>query len=213
MKSLLLLAAVCTLLSASGLVCDPDTDCFYVPARLAAGRAPALLLLMCNGAVKADIDSFRFVADSLGWVMATCHRTRNHVDVEVNDAAVVRTTGKLLGRFPVDSGRVYLFGFSGQGVQGLASMYLHPDLFQGVAAVCAHAGVNELAVWEELAGHQVHLVTRTEDWNRTANDRMLAEFRSHGLAAQLEMTPGEHSAGPRAELLEAARWLDSSYEK
>lgn len=213
MKPFLLLPAFCSLLSAAGLVCDPDTDCFYVPARLAAARAPALLLLMCNGAVQADIDSFRFVADSLGWVMATCHRTRNHVDVEVNDAAIVRTTGKLLGGFPADSRRVYLFGYSGQGVQALASMFLHPDLFRGVAAVCAHAGGNELAVWEELAGHQVHLVTRTEDWNRTANDRMLAEFRSHGLAARLVMTPGKHDAGPRAELHQAARWLDTSYAK
>ncbi len=213
MRYLLLLPVLCSLVVAAELVCDPDTDCFYVPARLAARRTPALIVLSCTGARRPDLDSFRFVADSLGWLMATCHRTRNHVDVMVNDTAIVRTAAKLLARYPADSGRVYLFGFSGQGVQALVSMFLHPDLFRGVAAVCAPAGVNELSLGVELAGHQVNLVTRARDWNRTANDRMRVELQGYGIACRLRMTPGEHSAGPRSELLEAARWLESSYRK
>ncbi|MBM3323563.1 hypothetical protein FJY69_08825 [candidate division WOR-3 bacterium] len=82
----------------------------------------------------------RLVGDSLGWVMATCHRTRNRRDVRLNDRDIVRTVTKLLANPRVDSNRVFLFGFSGQGVQALATMFLHPDLVRGVVAVCPHDG-------------------------------------------------------------------------
>ncbi|MBN2464167.1 hypothetical protein JXD38_00890, partial [candidate division WOR-3 bacterium] len=53
-----------------GIVCDADSDCFYVPPQVAGRdvRVPALLVLHCNGAVPEDLDTFRLVADSLGWV-------------------------------------------------------------------------------------------------------------------------------------------------
>jgi predicted esterase len=193
------------------VVCDADTDCFYVPESLASGRPPALVVLSCNGALKADLDSFRFVADSLGWIMASCHRTRNHRDMMLNDADVVRTIHKLLLKYPVDSSRVYVFGFSGQAVQALATMFLHPDLVRGVAATCGHEGASELAVWEELAGHQAYLITREKDWNRRSNEQMAAAFREQGIASTLVMTPGEHGPGPRQELLDACRWLRDTF--
>jgi predicted esterase len=193
----------------NGMVCDADSDCFYVPAPVAkAGvRVPALLILHCNGAVPKDLDTFRLIADSLGWIAATCHATRNHRSTDSNDVDIVHTIHKLLTRYPVDSSRVFLFGFSGQGVQALATMFLHPDLVRGLVAVCPHSAAVPLAVWEELQGHLVYLVTRQQDWNRSANEQMYRLFNANGVQTELVTTPGEHGNGPATEVLTGCRWL------
>jgi poly(3-hydroxybutyrate) depolymerase len=188
--------------------CDADSDCFYVPDSLAGKTVPGLVVLHCNGALPIDLDTMTIVADSLGWVMASCHATRNRRDLVLNDRDIVRTTGKLVCGFPVDSTRVFLFGYSGQGVQAMASLFLHPDLYRGVAATCAHRGSMSLAVWETLAARYVFLGTRTEDWNRADNEQMRVELNEHGVKTELSMAEGVHQPGPAAELLEACRWLD-----
>jgi len=192
-----------------GIICDSDSDCFYVPPQVAEARAPvpALVILHCNGAVPKDLDTFRLVADSLNWVAATCHATRNHRSTDSNDFDIVRTVHKLAAQYPVDPNRVFLFGFSGQGVQALASMFLHPDLVRGVVAVCPHAGAVPLAVWEELQGHRAFLVTREKDWNRADNEKMYRLFNENGLVSLLWTTPGEHGNGPAVEVLTGCRWL------
>ena len=192
-----------------GIVCDADSDCFYVPPQVAeaGGRVPALLILHCNGAVPKDLDTFRLVADSLGWIEATCHATRNHRSTDSNDVDVVNTIRKLLTRYPVDSNRLFLFGFSGQGVQALATLFLHPDLVRGVVAVCPHSAAVPLAVWEELQGHAIYLVTRKQDWSRAENEKMYQLFNENGILTELITTPGEHGNGPASEVLTGCRWL------
>ena len=212
-RMLVLIAAlVCSTFAAAlpkGIVCDADSDCFYVPSRVAnaGGRVPALLVLHCNGAVTRDLDTFRLVADSLGWVEATCHATRNHRSGDSNDVDIVHTIHKLLTHYPVDSSRLFVYGFSGQGVQALAAMFQHPELVRGVVAVCPHAGAVPLAVWEELERHFVYLVTRKQDWNRKDNEMMYQLFNDNGLQTQLVTTPGEHGNGPATEVLAGCRWL------
>jgi len=209
---LLVVALACTAFAGSlpqGIVCDADSDCFYVPKRAAkaGGRVPALLILHCNGAVPKDLDTFRLIADSLGWIEATCHATRNHRSTDSNDVNVVRTMHKLLARYPVDSSRLFLFGFSGQGVQALATLFLHPDLVRGVVAVCPHSAAVPLAAWEELQEHAIYLVTRKQDWNRAENEKMYQLFNENGVLTEFITTPGGHGNGPASEVLTACRWL------
>ncbi|MGB9741833.1 MAG: hypothetical protein ACP5JB_01505 [candidate division WOR-3 bacterium] len=191
------------------IVCDRDGDCFYVPERVrpVKNRVPALLVLHCNRATAADLDTFKGIGDSLGWVIATCHDSRNHRDIFQNDSAIVRTIAKLLRRFPVESSQVFLFGFSGQGVQALATMFLHPELVRGVVTVCAHNGAQPLAEPEALSGHLAYLITRENDWNRMANYELYQSFNHWGIRCTLSITPGEHGPGPWREALIGCRWL------
>jgi predicted esterase len=210
--ALLLTAVACAGGLPKGIVCDADSDCFYVPERTArAGvKVPALLVLHCNGAVPKDLDTFRLVADSLGWVEATCHATRNHRSTDSNDVDIVRTIHKLLKGYPVDSSRLFLFGFSGQGVQALATMFLHPDLVRGLVAVCPHSAAVPLAHWDELQRHFVYMVTRQQDWNRAEVEKMYQLFNENGVRSERITTPGEHGNGPATEVLEGCRWLDGA---
>lgn len=198
----------------SGFVCDADSDCFYVPRAVEEKMAsdprakfPALLVLHCDGAGVEDLDSFRLVGDSLGWIVASCHATRNHRDMMRNDADIVRTASKLLQNFPVDPEWLFVFGYSGQGVQALAAMFLHPEMFRGVITTCAHAGALELAVKETLTRHFAYLITRVADWNRADNETMARLLGEYGVVTKLVVTEGEHTNGPRTEVLEACRWL------
>jgi predicted esterase len=215
MTILLVAVLVCSMPAgglSKGIVCDADSDCFYLPGPVArtGARVPALLVLHCNGAVPKDLDTFRLVADSLNWVEATCHATRNHRSSDSNDVDIVHTIKKLLAQYPVDPSRVFLFGFSGQGVQALASMFLHPGLVRGVVAVCPHAAAVPLAVWGEMQEHLVYLVTREKDWNRLDNEKMYQLFNENGLTTELKTTPGEHGNGPASEVLAGCRWLSQN---
>jgi predicted esterase len=211
MRSIFVLFAAAATLACGAkppqVICDADTDCFYVPAKLASARAPALLLLHCNGARKIDLDTLKFVADSLGWIAASCHATRNHRDGGLNDKDIMRTLGKLEAKYPVDSNRVFLFGFSGQGVQALAELFQHPEKIRGVVATCPHAGAIELADWPSLEGHAAYIITREQDWNRADNEMMYRLFNESGVPCKLVTTPGEHGPGPRSEVLDGCRWL------
>jgi predicted esterase len=204
----LLVLALAQAAPANTVICDADSDCFYVPATRPSGRPPALIVLSCVSATRADLDSVRSVADSLGWTFATCHGPRNRRDFHSNDADIVRTAAKLLRRFNADPNRLFVFGFSGMGVQALASLCAHPDLLRGVATTCAHRDGIEGAVLPELSNNKVFLRTRTEDWNRADNNLMYRLMRGAGVEAVLVTDSGPHSIGPKRELLEACRWLE-----
>lgn len=193
-----------------GIVCDADSDCFYIPSCLQefCRSTPALILLHCNGARPVDLDTCRLVADSLGWVMASCHASRNHRDPRLNTADILKTVRKLVMSYCVDPDRIFLFGFSGQGQQALMTMFMHPDLIRGTISVCAPGGVLQFISSGRLQHNCVYLITRKSDWNLQDNLRMNRIFNLRGLVSHVEITSGEHSPGPWQEILQGARWLD-----
>lgn len=190
-----------------GVACDADGDCFYVPPAVVGESRPALVVLHCDGAGWGDLDSFRLICDSLDGVVATCHASRNRRGLTLNDSAVTATARKLLAGYDVDSSRVFVFGYSGQGIQALAALFLHPDLYRGAVSVCGHRGSLGLAVFELLADRYVYLVTRVADWNRAENEMLAEVLVANGVPTRLVTTSGEHQPGSCAELLDACRWL------
>lgn len=196
----------------STVICDADSDCYFIPKRLfteKSHKVPGLIVLHCNGATKNDLDSFKIIGDSLGWAVAVCHSFKNHRDAYLNDIDICRTAEKFVRIGPVDSSKIFLFGFSGQGVQALTTLLLHPNIFRGVIGVCAHKGA--LAVKNDaefLNRHLIYLVTRIKDWNRYDNYEMVETFQSWGAVCTLIVTHGEHSPGSRMEVLAGCRWFN-----
>jgi hypothetical protein len=203
MNGLLILA-----LLTSDIVCDADSDCFYVPESLPDNAFhPALIILNCTGATKSDIESARAIADSLFLILASCHNSRNHRDINKNDQDILWTHEKLVTKHNIDPQRVFIYGFSGMGVQALMALLVHPDLFRGAIAACAHRGALPLAEWKKIIDQTIFLISRTGDFNLKDNEYMHNVFRSYGVTDTLVIIHGEHSPASMDELLKACKWL------
>ena len=203
MRYIFLIAALSLPLSAFA-----QQDHFYVPKGLKT-PAPALIITSCTGATMKDLDSNKAVADSLGWVICTSAKTRNHRDSRQNDADITATYKTLLANYPVDTSRIYIYGFSGQAVQALMAVFLHPTKFKGAVAICAHAGAMSYANWEMLKNKMFYLVSREQDWNLNDNKMMHHSFLENSVSDTLIITPGQHGPKTRKELFEACKWLQS----
>jgi predicted esterase len=202
---------------------DADSDWFYLPPSLVLDStsgnqqtpSPALIVLSCTGAGRADLDSMTFIADSLNLVLATCHASRNHRSTNLNDADIMKTTEKLLTRYPVDASRVYIYGFSGQAVQAMMALFIHPDVFQGVVSACGHAGAVSVAQWQALGdgGKSIYLISRTKDWNLEQNRYLHDLFRTNDIRDTLVVLKGKHSPPPVKAVFRACQWLLEDFEK
>jgi len=197
---------------AQNIYCDVDSDCFYLSQRVKKSdkRLPALIYLDCGGATAKNLDSIKIVGDSLKWILASCHRSKNHRNSKLNDKDIVKTYRKLMNNYKVDSSRIFIYGFSGMGVQALMELFLHPEMFRGVVAVCAHSGAFPLARWESIKDNLVFLISRTKDWNLSENLQIHQGFQQHRVQDTLVINPGEHSIGNKFELLKACSWLNKN---
>lgn len=191
------------------MMVDADSDCFYMPCDSAAEgqRYPALVYLSCTGATRADLDSLIQMADSLGLVLASCHQSRNHRDLSLNDFDIMITYEKLIRGYPVDRGRIFLYGFSGQAVQALYTIFQHAPQFRGAFAVCGHEGAMPTARLSELRDKLFYLMSRQEDWNLKANHRIHNQFLTSGVKATLFIGPGSHGPPAVADFRRALAWL------
>jgi len=195
------------ILIALGSLAGAQQDHFYVPKGLKT-PAPALIVTSCTGATKADLDSNKAIADKLGWILATCAGTKNHQDAALNDKYISTTCQSLISKYKIDRSRVYIYGFSGQAVQAMMAVFLHPDKFKGAVAICAHAGAMPYANWEALKDKKFYLISREQDWNLLDNKTMHQAFLENSVSDTLVITPGQHGPKTRRELFEACKWLD-----
>ena len=196
------------------IFCDADLDCFYIPAGLRGSGEyfPALIILSCTGATSKDLDSVCYIADSLRMVFATCHKSKNRRDIFLNDKDIMNTYEKLVRDYPVDGSQVFIYGFSGQGVQVLMELFNNPKSFRGVIAACAHKGTMSMAKWQELGDKSIYLISREKDWNLADNRQIHSQFQLNNIQDTLVITPGEHVPANPKELFNACFWLLSKIE-
>uniref|UniRef100_A0A7C6A9I4 Phospholipase/carboxylesterase/thioesterase domain-containing protein n=1 Tax=candidate division WOR-3 bacterium TaxID=2052148 RepID=A0A7C6A9I4_UNCW3 len=206
---LFVLITIFTTSFAEDIFCDADSDCFYVPKKVKKlkQKVPALIYLDCGGATAKNLDSIKIIGDSLKWILACCHKSRNHRNSLLNDKDIVKTYQKLVRNYKVDSSRIFLYGFSGMGVQALMELFLHPEFFRGVMAVCAHSGAMGFAQLENLKDNLIYLVSRSEDWNLKENLLIHQQFQEFRILDTLVITPGKHNIGDKFELLQGCLWL------
>lgn len=189
------------------IVCDADSDCFYVPQDSLTPIHPALIVLSCTGATAEDLDSILHIADSLNIILSTCHKSMNRRGVYLNDEDIMRTYEKLIREYPVDVSRIFLYGFSGMAVQALVTLFWHTPQFRGVIAVCGHKGAMQFAEWSGLSDKYIYLISREKDWNSGDNQLMHSQFRNRAIGDTLIITHGEHTPLSKEELLNACIWL------
>ncbi len=198
-------------LGASWLLFAPllfaQQDFFYAPKDIKK-PAPALIITSCTGATQKDLDSNKAIADRLGWVICASAKTKNHRDAWQNDADIMATYKKLIADYPVDSNNIFIYGFSGQAVQAMVEVFLHPDRFRGAVCICAHNGAMGLARWGSLSGHYFYMISREKDWNLEATKSIHRELLLQSITDTLIVTEGQHEPKDRRELYDGCMWLD-----
>ncbi len=167
-----------------------------------------LLYLSCTGGSEADIDTAKIVFDSLGWNIAVCAKSKNHRDFSLNEQDILNLMDELLTFPEVDTYKIIVYGFSGQGAQALGTVLKFPLKFAGVITQCAHHGDIQNPDWDNAIGLSVLLVTREDDWNRSSNEQMAQIFDKNGLNVKLMMTPGKHGIGNAKELFEECKIME-----
>ena len=92
----------------------------------------------------------------------------------------------------IDSGRIYIYGYSAGGVGTLAFLKDYPGLFAGAVAICGATGKNEM---ERLPETPLWLVHAADDQivkatYRDAKTKELAHFGSQDLYREMKDVPG-----------------------
>ena len=205
MRTLIFVLAFAGLITAqSKIFKDPENNLLL----LQNGKMKiTLLYLSCTGGKQEDIDTARFVADSLGWNIAVCSNSKNHRNPELNEQDILNLVEELIEYPQVDPYKIVIYGFSGQGAQALATALKFPQKFGGIITQCAHQGLLSKPDWQGAAGMPVLLITRQQDWNRESNEEMAQTFEKSGLQVKLLITTGEHKIGDAKELLENCKMM------
>lgn len=204
----LVVASIVAFADSNRIVCDVDSDCFYVPKNSdVQAYLPALIVLNCTGATIEDVDSLIDVADSLNMIVASCHASRNHRGIFLNDQDIMKTYEKLAGNYNIDPLRVFVYGFSGMGVQAMMSLFIHAPYFRGALSVCAHKGAMSYAEGCEFSDKCIYLISREKDWNLGDNQQMYFQLKDHGIRDTLVITSGEHMPAGKKEILDACIWM------
>ncbi len=177
-----------------------------------AGKHPTLLYLCCTGGKMENIDTARLVYDSLEWNIAVCGKSRNHRDPKKNTMDILNLVDELLTFPQVDSYRIVIYGFSGQGAQALSIALSFPLLFGGVITQCAHDALIRDIDRENVPGLPVVLLTREKDWNRGRNEKIKVLLDRLGANAKLIVTPGVHRIGDAKELLFLCREITKLWQ-
>ncbi|MCD6530812.1 hypothetical protein J7K99_00020 [bacterium] len=185
----------------------------YMLYPMATYPRPVLLYLDCRGAQLEDLDTALAVYDSLGWNVVVCGKSRNHRAPRLNESDIINLDRNLRYFPQIDTNRIVLFGFSGQGAQAWGTGLRYPRLFAGIITECAHTGL----IYSPDIVHAGHLhfiiITREDDWNRDFNEMMYEALRDVGIDAHIIITPGEHHIGDSSELYNACKLMDSLLEK
>jgi phospholipase/carboxylesterase len=152
-----------------------------MPEAAGAGPHPLLVLLHGRGADEEDLLSLAPVLDERLLVLSVRAPQPfegggytwydlggpvgqpEQVSFAASSKALMDFLQVAVAGYPVDPGRVFLFGFSMGAVMSLALSLTRPELFRGV---CAHSGYVPEGVpirWDALAGPEYFLLHGTED--------------------------------------------------
>jgi phospholipase/carboxylesterase len=152
------------------------------PEQSARERHPALIMLHGRGADEEDLVGLVPVFDRSLLVLSVRapHRFSfgGYTWYEVGEAGrpepelfqdsydrLMQFVGDALAAYPIDTGRVYLLGFSMGTVMGYAISLTHTELFRGMIAHSGYVpeGTNLVLRWNELAGRSFFIAHGVAD--------------------------------------------------
>jgi dienelactone hydrolase len=189
----------------------------FVPARKGAKTPLPLILYLSPGKDSGSGKVFARLAQARGLLYAAPLNAGNDCPSRQRVRIILDVLDDVRRQFPVDPDRTYIAGFSGGGRIACEIAFALPELFGGVAPVCA-GGFPRDESWlrqrvvERLS---VALVTGQTDFNRGEVERLRGPFlKDVGVRARVWTVPGlGHQVPGEKPLGEAVRWLEEGLAK
>lgn len=176
----------------------------YRPA--GGGDQPLLIVMDPGGDTASALGRYRLAADTHGWTLASTRAIYNGTDPDVDTQVLVSLIDAVAERHPIDTGAVYLAGFSGTGVQAYYSALLSPRVFAGAIAENAHPG--GLRMMPSIPrGGAVYVFSRYEDFNSGPSKQLADLLAAAGVTTKFVQAPGGHEPMTPEQAVDAVEWF------
>lgn len=106
---------------------DPSQSyALYIPAK--AGRLPVVYFFDSHGAGALPVNKYKSLADAYGFILVGSNNSRNGNDYTSSDHIWLALAGDTRDRLMIDTGRVYVCGFSGGAKVASYLAIMHPEV-------------------------------------------------------------------------------------
>lgn len=184
----------------------------YLPSTFApARRWPVLFVMDPRGRALLSLRLFRRAAEARGWIVLSSYNTVSDSSFEPNERAVEAMLDDAQRRFPVDTARVYLAGFS--GTARLAWVFALALRGHAAGILAFGAGLPNGAVpvqFASLAGGRFSWFggAGVQGFNHDEVRALEGEMRALGIPTRLVSYPGPHAWPPASVAAEGVGWLE-----
>jgi dienelactone hydrolase len=181
-------------------------------------KAPLPLILYLSPSREASAGKgLARIAQARGFLYAAPHNAGNDCPSKKRVRIILDVLDDLRRQFPIDPDRTYITGFSGGGRVACAIGFALPELFGGVAPICAGGFPREepwlrRRVTDRLS---VALLTGEKDFNRGEVERLRGPFlKDVGIRTRVWTVAGLGHGIPGDKILgESIRWMEEGLSK
>jgi hypothetical protein len=188
----------------------------YVPPKRDPKKPLPLILFVSPSDEPMGWKHFEPICKTLGFAFAGLREAGNDCPPKRRVRILFDVLDDVRRRFPIDSDRTYLAGFSGGGRIACAAAFALPECFGGVMPICASGDLRDepwlrQRVIDRLS---VALMTGANDFNRAEIERLRGPYlKEVGVRTRWWEQAGlGHGVPDEKQLLEAVKWLDEAVE-
>jgi len=189
------------------IACKSDTSNtyeLYLPNNLKANQKyPVIICFDSHGRGKMPVDSLSETAERYKYIVIGSNRIRNN-ETKTNEILQI-LFNDVLARYPIDTTRVYLCGFSG-GARLALSIALTNKSIAGVIS-CA-AGLPQIDKDITEIGFDLSMISGKDDFNYLEIKALENNLISQNLKFYTQYFDGGHSWANKEQLRNAVLWLE-----
>lgn len=175
----------------------PDYDTARVPL------FPLIIALDPQGAGSLPLERYKSLAERLGYLMVGSNNIKNGLPVDTTQKIIRTLVQEIVTTYPVDTGRVYLMGFSGGArVASLTGLYFLK--VRGVIGCGAGFSGNGYAPPFQF---DYYGMTGWGDFNVGEVVSLEDPLRTAGFRHHIATWPGIHEWPPEEEMEKAFQWI------
>lgn len=190
-------------------IIDSSKYLIYLPAEFDQSKKYPLVVAFSPAAdAQSMIAVWKIAADEQKWIVFASKEFRNGVDMNKFFPQLVAILKKLFERFPIDTSKIIVTGFSGGAMASHYFSYLYPDF---VTAIVVNTGMMHPDFFKKQVEYPknkiVVFLASSTDFRYNEMKRDSNFLKKLGWRTKWIEFRGGHKLAPDATYQEAAEWL------